>query len=104
MVFPLLWLIGVAAGLQPTVARGGTLFKEEANVAFSESSWTFVSPLSLDLAGPTVDKLRSWLATQIDVATTVSDSSPFNARMARHIHSRVEPLQTDLYRTEGRIR
>jgi len=49
----------------PIIARGGVLFKEEANIAFSESTWTLVYPIWLNETDPYIDLIKRWSERQI---------------------------------------
>lgn len=104
VVFPFLLLLNVVVGVPPIIAKGGTLFKEVASVAFTESSWTIVSPLSPDSALPVADELRTWLTQQIALAKTPSDRPKFNHRLMHHIVSRAGSFLKELHHVDDRIR
>lgn len=52
----------------PIIARGGVFFQKEAEVAFSESTWTLVCPLSLNEADVYVETLEVWTTKQIEAS------------------------------------
>jgi len=52
----------------PITARGGVLFKEETQVAFSESTWTLACPIWLNETDQYIEMVLSWSAKQRNIA------------------------------------
>ena len=69
LVIPLVLSIMCNLGFaSPIIARGGVFFQQEAEVAFSESTWTLVCPLSLNETDIYVETLQDWATKQIEAA------------------------------------
>ncbi len=49
----------------PIIARGGVLVKEEAQVAFSETTWTLACPVWINETDSYISIIKNWANKQL---------------------------------------